>query len=83
MEVVFGGNGPGSSIDSQKMRNFCRRRELNLGLKVKEDEPEQKREAETLVDFPQSRFMSILINVAIRKLWSDGNSSHLMFLFAE
>lgn len=83
-EVVFGGNGPGSSLDSQKMQNnLCRRGELNLGLKVKEDEPEQSRKAEALVDFPQSHFMSILMNVAIGKLWRDRNSADLMFLFAE
>lgn len=32
MEVAFGGNGPGSSIDSQKMQNdLCRKGRTELG----------------------------------------------------
>lgn len=32
MEVVFGGNGPGSSIDSQKTQNnLCRKGRTELG----------------------------------------------------
>lgn len=38
-----------------------------MGLKVKEDEPEQSRKAEALVDFPQSHFMSIFDECGNRK----------------